>query len=288
MSGVISAQGLRFRYAGAQSDAVAGVDLLVPDGGFCAVIGPNGCGKSTLLGLVLGRLRPDAGTVEFAGRQVEEWDRTDIARRVGAVAQNEEIAFPLRVRELVAMGRYPHLGAWRSERAIDSAAIEEAMARCHVLPFADRLMGTLSGGERQRARIARALAQQPDALVLDEPTASLDVRHEMDIFELLRELASVDRRTVLLVTHNINLAARYADRLLLLDRGSVAAEGAPEDVLRPDLLERVYHWPVAVGRHPGPGPDAGAPQLVPLSRHTGTSTTPSPSAMDPSPDGAQR
>jgi iron complex transport system ATP-binding protein len=125
-------------------------------------------------------------------------------------------------------------------------------------------MDTLSGGERQRARLARALAQQPGAFALDEPTTSLDVRHEMGIFELLRALAD-GGATVLLVTHNLNLAARFADRLLLLERGRIVASGPPAAVLESQLLERVYGWPVRIGRHPGPGADAGAPQVVPLT-----------------------
>jgi iron complex transport system ATP-binding protein len=125
-------------------------------------------------------------------------------------------------------------------------------------------MSTLSGGERQRARLARALAQEPAALALDEPTAALDVSHEMAIFELLRELARAGT-TILVVTHNLNLAARYADRLVLLHGGRVAAQGTPAEVLTRETVERVYGWPVRIVPHPGPGPDAGAPQVVPLA-----------------------
>jgi iron complex transport system ATP-binding protein len=168
------------------------------------------------------------------------------------------------VRELVAMGRYPHLGPWRREGEADRRAVEEAMRRCDVLGLAHRPVSTLSGGERQRARVARALAQEPAALALDEPTAALDVSHEMAIFELLRELGRAGT-TVLLVTHNLNLAARYADRLVLLDRGAVAAAGTPAEVLTRETVERVYGWPVRIGRHEGPGPDEGAPQVIPLA-----------------------
>ncbi|MFW6206242.1 MAG: ABC transporter ATP-binding protein, partial [Gemmatimonadota bacterium] len=188
-----------------------------------------------------------------------------LARRVGVVPQNEELVFPLAVRELVGMGRYPHLGTWRTEGAHDRRAIETAMERCDIAGLAARPMGTLSGGERQRARLARALAQEPDTLVLDEPTASLDIAHEMEIFELLRALADTDV-TVIIVTHNLNIAARYADRLLLMDRGRPVAEGAPEEVFTAETLETVYRWPVQVTRHAGPGPDADAPQVTPLRR----------------------
>ncbi|MFL5386089.1 MAG: ABC transporter ATP-binding protein [Longimicrobiaceae bacterium] len=257
-------RGVSFRYPEATGPAVDSVSLDVPAGSCTAVLGPNGSGKSTLLRLLLGTLLPAAGEIELDGRPVTRWARPEIARAVGVVPQGEEAAFPMSVRELVAMGRYPHLGPWRREGEADRRAVEEAMRRCDVLALAHRPVSTLSGGERQRARVARALAQEPAALALDEPTAALDVSHEMAIFELLRELGRAGT-TVLLVTHNLNLAARYADRLVLLNRGAVAAAGSPAEVLTRETVERVYGWPVRIGRHEGPGPDEGAPQVVPLS-----------------------
>lgn len=254
-----------FRYPGADRSAVDGLSVDIPAGACTAVLGPNGSGKSTLLRLLLGTLRPWSGTIDLADRVIAEWTRDELARAVGVVPQGEESAFPTTVRELVEMGRYPHLGAWRRAGAADRAAVDAALARCDVSQLADRGMSTLSGGERQRARVARALAQEASTLAFDEPTAALDIAHEMAIFELLRELGHAGR-TVLLVTHNLNLAARYADRLVLMDRGRVAAEGAPADVLTREIVERVYGWPVEVVRHPGPGMDTGAPQVVPLSR----------------------
>ncbi|MGK7311918.1 MAG: ABC transporter ATP-binding protein [Candidatus Longimicrobiales bacterium M2_2A_002] len=260
---IYRAAGLRYRYPDARRDAVRDVELAVPRGAFYAVIGPNGCGKTTLLKLLLGALDPRAGRIAYDDRPLDAWPRRQLARRVGVVPQSEELVFPLTVRELVAMGRYPHLGPWHGERAADRSAVGSAMARCDIAELSARPMGTLSGGERQRARLARALAQEPDTLVLDEPTASLDIAHEMGIFELLRGLAD-SGVTVLMVTHNLNVAARYADRLLLLDRGDPVAEGTPADVFTADTLEAVYRWPIAVADHPGPGPDTGAPQVTPL------------------------
>jgi iron complex transport system ATP-binding protein len=259
-----SCRGVSFRYPEGARPAIDAVSLEVPAGACTAVLGPNGSGKSTLLRLLLGTLVPSSGEVELDGRPVARWERPEIARAVGVVPQVEEAAFPMSVRELVAMGRYPHLGPWRREGDGDRRAVERAMARCDVLALAHRPVSTLSGGERQRARVARALAQEPAALALDEPTAALDVSHEMAIFELLRELGRAGT-TVLLVTHNLNLAARYADRLVLLDRGAVAAAGTPAEVLTRETVERVYGWPVRIGRHEGPGPDEGAPQVVPLA-----------------------
>lgn len=260
---IYRATGLHYRYPGARRDALRDVDLAVPRGGFYAVIGPNGCGKTTLLRLLLGALGPAAGQIAYDNRPLDDWRRRALARRIGVVTQSEEIVFPISVRELVAMGRYPHLGPWRGEGAADRSAVGAAMARCDVAEFASRPVHTLSGGERQRARLARALAQEPDTLVLDEPTASLDIAHEMGIFELLRGLAD-SGTTVVMVTHNLNVAARYADRLLLLDQGRPVAEGPPDHVFSASTLRAVYRWPVRVASHPGPGPDTGAPQVTPL------------------------
>lgn len=264
-SPVLAASGLRFRYPEAPRPAVDEVDLTVPEGTLVGVIGPNGSGKSTLVKLLLGALEPDRGGIRVLGRDLPSWRRRELARRVGVVPQNESVTFPVSVREFVAMGRYPHLGPWRTERPGDRRAVARALERCDVDGLAGRTFSTLSGGERQLARVARALAQEPDLLVLDEPTVSLDVRHEMEIYELLRELVG-EGTTVLLVTHNLNAASRYANRLLLLHEGRARAEGPPRDVLTRGTVEDVYRWPVRIVPHPGPGPDEGAPQVVALAR----------------------
>jgi iron complex transport system ATP-binding protein len=260
---VFETRRLAFRYPDAPRDAVAGIDLRVEDGEFLALLGPNGSGKSTFLRLLLGALRATAGDVLFRGRPLVEWRRDEIARRIGVVAQGEELAFPITVRELVAMGRYPHLGAWRREGSADRAAILGAMDRCGVADLGGRSVTELSGGERQRARLARALAQEPRVLVLDEPAAALDIAHEMSLFELLANLMD-DGVTVVVVTHNINIAARYARRLVLLDGGRVVVEGPPALVLERSTLEAVYHWPVRLRL------EDGAPQVVPEKRAAGT------------------
>jgi iron complex transport system ATP-binding protein len=256
---------LSFRYPGAATDALSGVSVSIPASEFCAFIGPNGSGKSTLLKLLVGLLKPTGGSAQYRGQPAHEWDRRALARQVGVVTQIEELMFPFTVRELVAMGRYPHLGAWQSERAVDREAIERALERCDVTSLLERTVQQLSGGERQRVRIARALAQEPAVLILDEPTASLDVGHEMALFELMAELCTRDGATVIAATHNINLAARYAQRMVLLAGGSAISSGTPKDVLTREQIEKVYEWPVVVGEHPGPGRDAGAVQIIPLA-----------------------
>lgn len=260
------ARNLAFRYPHGTVSALSDVSLEVAPGRMFAVIGPNGSGKSTLIRALLGSVTPTSGSVTYEGRPIAGWSRADLARRIGAVTQIEEMPFPVRVRELVATGRYPHLGALRPEGEADRLAVDRAMQRCHISHLAARSMSTLSGGERQRARIARALAQTPAALVLDEPTAALDIGHEVALFELLRSLVHDEGRTVVVATHNLNLAARYADALLLLDKGRVAAAGGASDIMQKDILEAVYGWPVTVHSHAGPGFDIGAPQVAPLSR----------------------
>jgi len=266
---VFEARQLCFRYRGGSGPVVAGVDVWVPPASLYAILGPNGSGKSTLVRLLLGALTPERGTVLYAGRPVRAWPRRALAKQIGVVPQAEDVAFPLAVRQFVAMGRYPHLGLLGRESAADHEAIDRAMERCHVADLAQRPFGTLSGGERQRVRIARALAQQPSVLVLDEPTASLDIRHEMAIVELLRQLVTREGVTALVVTHNLNLAARYAVRLLLMSHGRAVAEGPPGQVLARRIVEQVYCWPVAETVHPGPGHDTGAPQILPLAREDG-------------------
>ena len=265
MSAVFTVRGVTVTYAGAPAPALANVSIEIARGCLFAVIGPNGSGKSTLVRTLLGAIMPTSGVALFEDRPVSAWPRRELARRVGAVTQLEEMPFPISVRELVAMGRYPHLGGLRPEGEADRAAIEQALQRCDVANLAERSVATLSGGERQRARIARALAQTASTLVLDEPTVALDISHEMAVFELLRSLTR-EGRTVVVTTHQLNLAARYADTLLLLDRGHVVVAGAAAAVVRRPVVESVYDWPVTIQPHAGPGFDTGAPQVFPLSR----------------------
>lgn len=247
------------RYRKNAPPALNGVSMRVPDGCLYSLLGPNGSGKSTLMRALVGPLAVDSGSISIDGIPRPAWTRKELARAVGVVTQTESPTFPISVKELVAMGRYPRLGPFRADGPDDRAAVEKALAECDALALADRDVGTLSGGEFQLVRIARALAQEPRALVLDEPTASLDLAHEMAILRLLRE-STANGLTVILITHHIDLAARFADRLLLLERGRVAAEGTVGEVVREDVLERVYGWRVAVRINPL----TGKPSVTPL------------------------
>ena len=251
---------LTIQYSGAARPALDDVTLRIPAGCLTAVLGPNGSGKSTLLRALLGVSAPSMGTATLGERDVSAWDRRELARAVGVVPQSETVAFPITVREMVAMGRFPHLGPLRAEGWRDREAVDKALESCDIGDLQNRQVTTLSGGELQRVRIARALAQEPQALALDEPTASLDLRHEMSILRLLRDWTD-GGMTVLLITHQLDLAARFADRMILLDRGHVAAEGTPSEVFSREVLERVYGWPVRVDEDPV----TGSLRVVPLS-----------------------
>jgi iron complex transport system ATP-binding protein len=255
---ILAADRASVRYPGSQVSALDGVSLSLARGELVAVVGPNGSGKTSLLNALLGVVPLSAGNTRVNGRLIDEWRRADLARVVGVVTQREEPVFSLTVRDTVLLGRYPHLGPIAPPRPRDWAAVDRAMLQADVASLATRRIDTLSGGEWQRTRVARALAQEPEALVLDEPTIALDVRHEMEVFELIRGLVA-GGLGALVVTHHLNLAARYADRMLLLERGNVAAEGRPSSVLTEAVVTRVFGWPVAVT----PWSD-GSPQVVPL------------------------
>ena len=246
-------------YARRERPALDGVSFDVPRGALTAVVGPNGSGKSTLVRALIGRVELVRGAVRVDGRPVDAGGRRALATRAAVVTQREEPAFPLAVREYVALGRYPHLGLWRGLAHADLEAVRHAIAVTETEALAHRAITELSGGEWQRVRLARAIAQGGEAIVLDEPTTFLDVGHEMAVFELLSRLAR-DGQAVLLVSHQLNLVARFADRMVLLHQGRVAAAGSAADVMQAGVLERVYEWPLVVTRDPA----VGAPALVPL------------------------
>ena len=247
------------RYRGNRLRALDDVSIQAPDGALTAVVGPNGSGKSTLVRALVGQVPLEEGSIAAEGLAVHDDVRGALARRVAVVTQREEPAFPLGVRDYVALGRYPHLGLWRAPTQDDADAIARAVERTEIQPYMDRTITELSGGEWQRVRLARALAQGGRTLVLDEPTTFLDVGHEMAVFELLGRLAA-DGMCVLLVSHQLNLVARFAHRMVLLHRGRVAGEGAPADVMQASILESLYEWPLVVARDPA----VGAPALIPL------------------------
>jgi iron complex transport system ATP-binding protein len=257
---ILEAQAITVRYHRRAPAALDGVSCQVAGSDLVAVVGPNGSGKTTLVRALLGLVPLERGRVLVNGRPVGEWPRRELAQIVGVVGQQEEAVYRLNVAQTVMLGRYARLGPLAAPRPIDRDAVRAALERCDIAALADRSVDSLSGGEWKRVRIARALAQEPRALVLDEPTASLDVRHEMELLELVRELAN-SGLAALVITHHLNLAARFADRIILLDRGRVVVEGKPGEVLDETTLSRVFEWPVAVTTWAD-----GSPQVIALRR----------------------
>jgi iron complex transport system ATP-binding protein len=233
---------LELQNAGIEIDRrwlVRGVSLSLRGGRLLALIGPNGSGKSTLLRLLGGLWRVSEGAALLGGQPLARLPRRVIARRIAYIPQDTHLDFAFTVREIVLTGRHPHLGRFEVAGARDHAAVEEAMRRADVLHLAERLVTELSGGERQRVLIARGLATEADILLLDEPTANLDVAHALDVLGLCRELAS-EGKTIVAALHDLNLAARFADEIALLERGRVVAHGTADSVLQNELLNRVF------------------------------------------------
>ena len=261
---ILRFEGVRFAYGG--RPALTEIDLQVRPGEFFGVLGPNGSGKSTLLKMAAGLLRPDAGRVLLEERDLPALRRRDLAQRVAFLAQEARVEFPYRVSEVVLLGRTPHLGflGFASER--DLAAAREALSLTACLDLADRRIHELSGGERQRVFLAMALAQEPRLLLLDEPTAHLDLHHQVALHDLLRQRNREGPLTVVTVLHDLNLAAQYCDRVLLLSGGRMFACGTIEEVLTYRNVREVF----GVEPYVGVNELNGTRFLVPMRGGTGS------------------
>jgi iron complex transport system ATP-binding protein len=241
----IEARGLSWRVGPAT--IVDSIDCAVNRGELLGVIGPNGAGKTTLLRLLAGLLRPTAGSVRIEGADLAAMASRGRARRIAFMSQEAGSSFPYTVMEILLMGRYPHLGRFEKETAGDFERARRTLSYVGCAGLEERAFAELSGGERQLVLFARALVQDTDALVLDEPSSSLDIRHQDRIFSMAQELAR-EQRAVVVSVHNLGVAAQYCARLLLLEKGRIAAEGRPEDVLVPAVLDRVYAVRTLVSR----------------------------------------
>ncbi len=222
------------------------VSAVAPAGSWLTVVGPNGAGKSTLLRVIAGLVGVSHGTIRLGGTPLGSLPRRERARRVAMVAQEPTMPASMTVSAYVLLGRTAHLGLFHREGTADVAVVGSVLERLGLDAFAERLLGTLSGGERQRVAIARALAQEAPVLLLDEPTSALDLGHQLDVLELVDELRRERGLTVVATMHDLTLAGQYADRLVLLDGGRVAASGAAEDVLTEDRLSQYYRARVRV------------------------------------------
>jgi iron complex transport system ATP-binding protein len=257
---ILTARALRFRHPDAPW-LFDDFSISIAEGEFVSVLGPNGSGKTTLLRLLSGILAPEAGDILMTGRPVRALRPRERARLVAVVLPESSLLFDFSVLEVVLMGRAPHLGLFGMEGPADFAAAQAALGDVDLADRRDQRLRELSSGESQRALIARALAQQPRLLLLDEPTAFLDLKHRLQIYDILRRLNRDRNLTVVTTSHDLNLAARYGSRLVVLQAGRLAADGPPAAVLTRDLLRSVYETEARVEIDPG----TGSPYVVPIA-----------------------
>lgn len=240
---------------------IDGLDLALPRRAVTVVVGANACGKSTLLKTLARALRPVGGAVLLDGADIAQMPSRRLARSLGMLPQDPVAPEGLTVADLVGRGRHPHHGWFERWSALDDAAVAEAMAATGTASLADRHVDELSGGQRQRVWIAMALAQDPDVLLLDEPTTFLDLTHQLEVLDLLRDLNRARGTTVVMVLHDLNLAARYAHHLVVMSDGAVLAEGTPAEVVTPEVLRTAFRLDALVVDDPV----TGAPMVVPRS-----------------------
>ncbi len=233
MSGILRAENISFSYDARR--VIDDLSLNIEPGKFVGLIGANGSGKTTLMRCLLGFLAVDAGEIYLGGDSIKKLSRREIALRATLVQQDTRIDFGFKTREIVAMGRTPYLGRFSPESATDKEIINRAMIKTETDVFAERLVTELSGGERQRVHLARALAQETEIILLDEPTANLDLTHQFEALQLIKSLTG-GGKTALAAIHDLSLAARFCDRLILISNGQIAVDGAPGEVLTEENL----------------------------------------------------
>jgi iron complex transport system ATP-binding protein len=253
--------GLTLTYG--QRAVVEGLTAEIPAGKITMIVGANACGKSTLLRGLSRLLKPAAGTVTLDGTDIRARPARQLARSLGLLPQHPAAPDGITVRDLVGRGRYPHQGFFRSWSPEDERAVQRALSATDTLVLAERSVDELSGGQRQRAWIAMALAQETDVLLLDEPTTYLDLAHQVEVLDLITDLNRDHGTTVVIVLHDLNLAARYADHVIAMKSGRIVAEGASREVVTENLVEEVFGLACRVA----PDPVSGAPLIIPLGRH---------------------
>jgi len=238
--------GVSFGYH-AGRPVLKGINLTFETGDFCALIGPNGAGKSTVLRLLSGLFSPQSGSIAFRGRSIDRWKRSEYAKKVAAVPQGETAVFDYSVRDVVLMGRFAYRsGPFGLESSHDLEVAERVLEMTDLVPFADRPITDLSGGERQRVLVARALAQEPDVLLLDEPTTAMDPLHQKLLLELLERLNREDGKTVVLASHDLSLVGTFARRVCVLVKGEIVHDGPTGDVVKNEILSTVYGTEIGV------------------------------------------
>lgn len=274
---ILSAREVRLNLGG--HEILHGISLDFEPHRIHAILGPNGCGKTTLIKALCGATKLSHGEVRLDGESISRLSASAMARKMAVVWQGGHITGDITVRRLVSYGRYAHLPWWQLRPPAHDQAIEQAMARTGVLPMAERRVETLSGGERQRVWLAAALAQEPQLLLLDEPTTYLDIAHQIEVLDLLADLRASSAKTIVMVLHDLEQAAAYADRLLVLSEGRLVAQGPPGDVLTERLVLDVFGLRSRIIHDP----DTGAPLILPRGRHSSPSTSSQPSTSNPTP-----
>ncbi|NWG01342.1 MAG: ABC transporter ATP-binding protein [Syntrophaceae bacterium] len=265
---MIEVHSISFRYH--DDWVLRDVSFRVERGEFVGVIGPNGSGKTTLLKILYRLLSPQSGEIRFELVPLKKMDRADIAKKIAVVAQETHLLFPFSVLETVLTGRSPHLGSLMFESDKDLEMAKKAMEWTKMLPFSGRRMDELSGGERKRVFIARALAQEPEVILLDEPTANLDIHHQIDFLNLILTLNQERGLTIVMASHDMNTASDFCDRLILLQEGRVYKMGTPEEVITKENIEKVYGCEVEVDQNPF----SGKPRINLLKKKTPLPSSP--------------
>ncbi|MBT7934606.1 MAG: ABC transporter ATP-binding protein [Nitrospina sp.] len=227
------------------------ISLSTREQDFIGLIGPNGSGKSTLLKIMGAILKPDSGSVQFKESSLPKINKKLFAQSVSWIPQDHPMVFPFKVSEIVLMGRHPYLSPLSFESEEDFEISRRAMETTMTSQFADRYFNEISGGEKQRVMIASALAQDPEMMLLDEPTAALDLKYQIQILSILKNLNARHKMTLVMAMHDLNLASSFCNRLILLDEGQIVRDGTPEQVLKKDILEQVYGIEVDLGSHDG-------------------------------------
>lgn len=253
MNNPIQVKNLSYKYADADELAINNISFEIKSGEILGIVGPNGSGKSTLLKLLSGILKPLSGKILFFEEDISEMKQKLIAQKLAVVPQNGYVRFPFTSKEIVLMGRSPHLKLIESEKKHDFEIAKWAMEQTYSLSFWERQINELSGGERQRVFIARALAQEPLIMLLDEPTNHLDLKYQIEIFDLIRRVNHENQITVVVVSHDLNLAGEYCERLILLEEGKISNIGTPEQVITEESIRQVYDAETFVSDNPVTG-----------------------------------
>ncbi len=246
-------------FAYRDSDVIKSVSLEIEKGEFIGIIGPNGSGKTTLLKLMNKILKFNRGEIIYKGQKLEEVEQRQLSKEIGFIPQEAFINFPFAVSEIVMMGRYPYMGIFGFESKKDIQIVTQCLKITDMESLADRLYTDLSGGEKKRAIIARALAQEPETLLLDEPTSALDIKHEIEVYSILRKLNKTQKISIIIVTHNINFAALYCSKLVLMRDGRIYGSGQAVDIIKSDVIKDVYGIDVVIHYNN----ETGIPYLLP-------------------------